>query len=239
MSTLADLRRRVRQKCQAENDLDWLDNEELDQYINDSRKELYGILVRYGLIRVEATQEIIANGAASYPVNNDYFATLDVWREHSQHYFRLNRFSHRRRPFAAPQAITGDATRYRIADTADCGKQIELLPRPGSGTYLHTYVPIPDLLVQTTDSVDDILGWDEYIVLDASIKVKDKENDDAGPLVIAKQAIRARIEAEKEAEEMSESWVVQPTRRFRRGRGDFGDPANYWWAVPGDTGDIW
>lgn len=237
MSTLAQLRERVRQRVQAEQDTDWLDNDELDQYINDSRKELYGVLVRYGLIRVEKSQEISANGAASYSVATDHFATLDIFREHAEHYRRLDRFPHRRRPFAAKNALTGDATRYRVADT-DCGKHIELIPRPGSGTYIHTYVPIPRLLVEVGDSVDDILGWDEYIVIDAAIKAKMKENDDVTDLLGAKIQIRARIEAEKEAEEMSESWVVQDApRRFSRGR-SFDDPADYRWGFPGSTGDF-
>lgn len=227
--TLAQLRERVRQRADIQNQTKRYPDTELTQLINDSYKELYGTLVRNLLIRPEATQTITTDGSASYALNSDHFATLGVFFDvNGDWYSLLARHSVKDRPFGITSTITGEATSYRIAEISGV-KRIEFFPVPSGRDYYITYVPFPDNLTADTDTVAVWLAWPEYVVLDASIKALRKENTDTRALEVDRERLLQRITDECAMTEMTESLKVTDTRRNQ-----VSDPADYRWYRPSD-----
>lgn len=233
MATLLEIRDRCYQRADRINETQRYPNSEVDQYINDSYKELWAILVRHSLIIPEAQDTITADGSSSYDAPSDWFATLTVWRqEGSDQYYRLKRHNGRNRPFGTASTTTGSAYSYRTINESTSGvlsKQIELYPLPQTGTYIHVYVPIPATLALDADSLDSVLGWDEYIVNDVAIKMLLRENSEVGQFMQIKSLVLQRIRDEAEMQEMTEAYNIEDTRtRFTP------DPGDYRWARDGD-----
>lgn len=225
--TLAQLRSRVRIRADIEGEEKRYPDTELDEYINASYKELYAKLVRKMLIRPEEIQTIVTTGAQVYSVNSNHFATLGVFYDiNGDWQSLLARHSAKLRPFGITSTVSGDATSYRIAEVAGV-KQIEFYPRPTNRTYYLQYVPLPGELVNDTDSVDEILAWTEYVVVDAAIKALRKENSDTDALQGDKLALDRRIEEEAELVEMAESYRITDVNRRT-----LDDPADYRWYRP-------
>lgn len=186
---------------------------ELDVYINDSRKELFSLLVRYGLVRPEATESITADGSSTYSVGAAWFATLAVFHDAypGKDPVRLDRHTFLDRPMGGASSAVGDARSYRIAEVSG-SKVIELYPRPVSGSYLHSYIPAPTLLVADDDELGGVLDYDEYIVIDVAIKCLRKEQSSTSALQGDKDRIMERIVDEAEAQDMGESHTVTDVR---------------------------
>jgi len=234
MATLLEIRNKVRQRADIQAETARYPDSELNQYINDSRNELFGILVKHSLIRDEATQTITSDGSATYNVDAAHYATLAVFKQENEYYRRLRRHTFRDRPFGASSTLDGEPNTYRIA-TVSGQKSIEFYPKPDSGdTYLLAYIPRPTDLSDDSDTLDDVLGWDEYVVVDAVIKCLRKEDTNTDELKMDKADLLARIEQEAEAQEMSEAYIIANVRTVE----DYLPPdtrAFFW----GYNGDIW
>lgn len=230
MTSLSELRNRVRIRADIEKQLTRYPDVELNQYINDSYKQLYGLLLRKMLIRPEKLQTIVTDGAPAYVVEDDHYATLAVFYSHdSDTYVRLRRHKATDRPFGVGSDTRGNSYTYRIAEVAGV-KEIEFYPTPTGETYYLSYVPLPGDFENDTDSISAFLGWDEYIVLDAAIKVLSKENTSNTELKKKLKVIQDRIEDEAEAIEMTEALSITDVRQERR----YSDPAEHRWYRPLD-----
>lgn len=75
------------------------------------------------------------------------------------------------------------------------GNKISFIPVPSSGQQIGLwYFPRLITLLQDTDVMDSISGWDEYVITDAAIKALQKEESDVSVLMAQKMALRQRIE---------------------------------------------
>ena len=235
MSTLSEIRDRCYQRANRVNATDRFPTTEVDQYINDSYKELWAILAKHSLIRVEAQMTITADGSGSYDLPSDFWSIVQVWRQDSNDFYApLKRHSVKDRRFGSASSVSGDAYSYRAINESSGGtltKKIELYPAPTTKTYYVVYIPVPATLVSDSDSFDEVLGWDEYIVNDVAIKMllRDRDYDSVRFLKNEKMEIMRRIRDEAEMQELSETSKIENTRR-RRPR----DPADVWWARDGD-----
>lgn len=203
--TLTELRTRVRQRSDNEHTGSaFVTDTEITQLLNTSYQELYGNLVRSGLHTSETTYSITATGAAAYDLPSDFYALIGVWYVDSGYRRRLGRHSVRHR---VGTTQTGVACTYRFK-----GGDLELAPRPTGGTYELVYIPQPALLSAGSDVVDGVLGWEEYLVVDAAIKVLQKEESDVRVLLGERERLLARIQDEAAAAEQLESWTVDNVR---------------------------
>lgn len=85
--------------------------------------------------------------------------------------------------------LTNGDVRYRIFDG-----NISLRPAPSGVTNCKLWwTPQTIAVSATTDSFDDVNGWSELIVLDASIAIKDKEESDTSVLQNDRQRMVQRI----------------------------------------------
>jgi len=227
--TLATMRTRVKQRCDQEySDSEFVTTAELDQLINTSYAELYGLLVRHSLHRTETVYSITATGAASYALPADIFAVLGVFRvDGTTTKAMMPRHDHRKRP---DTSVTGPAITYRVI-----GSSVEFIPVPTSGTYEIVYVPTPTTVVEDDDSLDGVLGWEEYVVVDCAIKILQKEESDTASLQRDRERLAARIVDEANHVEMTEGLVVANVRNTLTSytEGDYIGPRGYrgprWW----------
>ncbi len=206
MSSLLDVRTRIRQRSGHEHSQEFVTDAELNQLINLKYKELYGLLIRMGLARAETDFAIVADGSETYDLPEDFWAVFAVFRDDgvgARTY--LTRHDHR---YRSRSDNSGPASTYRIR-----GHTIEFNTRPDSGDYTVVYIPVPDVLTEDTDELDDVLGWDEYVVVTVSIVVAVKDKVDTTDLRIDLAELRQRIVDEAKAVELSENPTVQDVRR--------------------------
>jgi hypothetical protein len=199
---------------------DFVTDAELTGLINTAYKELYGLLVKASLHRAENTEVITATGAASYALPDDFFGLIGVYRTVGEDKFPLERFGDK----FQPGTRTGDACQYRIS-----GSELILYPRPSSGSYDVVYIPMPGDMASDGDTMDGVLGWEEFVVLDASICVLEKEESDTSKLEFKRDRILRRIADEAAMVEFTETPRILNTR-------DQGikDPASYFNYRSGD-----
>lgn len=81
--------------------------------------------------------------------------------------------------------------RYRVS-----GDYLWLSPRAAAGQTIQLwYVPVLTELSAEGDTFNSVSGWDEFVVIDAAIKAKDKEESDVTVLASRWQAVKKRIES--------------------------------------------
>lgn len=229
MPTLLQLRDRIKQRTDNEYTDGFVTDGEIDALINLHYKELYELLQLNGLHRVETEFAIAATGAVSYALPVDLFAVFAVFRVESDGTrCYLTRHGHR----TTPGPNKSDAYTYRVVG----GLRIEFNPTPATGNYVVTYIPIPPDLTDDTDTLDGVLGWEEFVVIAASLDIATKEAVDPGMVGLLAAQLgrqRARIvtaarnaevtETQRVADVRGISPVLDPDMRHR------GVYATRWW----------
>lgn len=211
-TTVASLITRIKQRTDNEHSgSEFVTDDELVGLINTSYARLVGLLATAGIHFDETEQTVCAYtlGAWTYTAfSADFFALIGVYRVDSAgRYHRLKR--HDSRDHVQPAAVrSGISTSYRVKN-----RTVELIPRPAQDTYVATY--IPKVVLSSGSSVVSVGGWDEYIVVDVSAKIRQKEQQlqDAALLKQDVARIEAEIREEAVAQEMNETVVVQTSRR--------------------------
>lgn len=198
MATLAELRQLVRQRADMENS-NFVSDAELNAYINSSYKELYDLLVAtfedyYTLDPVEFT---LSGSTHTYDLPANFYKLRGVDFKNSSSGSEWSTV----RPFVFTERnrvnntfygnlYSWDQRSYRIL-----GNKLVFYPQENAeGTYRIWYVPRTTELAGDTDELDGINGWEEYVVVDAAMKVLIKEESDIQPLVLQKEQMRKRIE---------------------------------------------
>ena len=209
-TTLLQLQTRVKQRTDNEHTSgEFVTSAELTQLINTSGQELHGLLVKCGIHQTEDVQTILANGMESYGLADDHFALLAAFRLDDTRRTPLERHDHKLRPDTTQ---TGLATSYRLMN-----ESIQFNPTPVSGTYELVYIPKFVELSALTDELEGVNGWEEYIVIDASIRVMTKEQLDTSDLKQERERIYKRIQDEAVARDMSGSASIRARPRNEHG----------------------
>lgn len=202
--TLAELRTQARQRSDMEQS-EFVTDSELNSYINASIAELHDLLIaayneEYYMDEVQFT----ATTSLTYDLPNgtNYSAApkfyklrgVDV-RRGNDDWATVKRFNFNRRnemQNSAAFAFFGNPyLEYRLV-----GSKIRFNRTPDSGLQFRLfYYPTAQVLVADTDTYDDINGYAEYVVVDAAIKMLNKEESDTQVLLAQKIALKERIEA--------------------------------------------
>jgi hypothetical protein len=228
----SSLRTRIRQRSDNEyTDGEFVTDAELLDLANQSRKQLFARLVKYGLHTVTESNTDIsptAGSALTYALPNDFYAVAGVFRQEDQAWIRLSRHDQRHYPRDEIESV---ASTYRIHGYME-DAVIELAPRVESGTYRIRYIPMPADLALDADTVDGIAGWEEWIVLDVAIKVLHKEQilDVADRLQGRLNALQMEIEAQAADRDLLEGFRVQSVRN---GRNNFNSLRDQYGFLPG------
>ncbi len=205
--TLSQLITEVRQRADMTNS-QFVTDAELTNYINNSYYELYDMLVSaYGedyfvapalTFQTNGTdyKYALPNGAnySSAPALYKFLGldlslgnTPDSWVT-----IRNFKFAERNR-YSVPnfQSFYGVTNlRYRLE-----GSDLVLTPTPQGGQTLRLwYIPQLIPLSAPSDVMTPISGWDEYVIVDAAMKAKDKQESDVTVLLNQKLMLKQRIE---------------------------------------------
>ena len=195
--TLSEIKERARRRADME-DNPFISEPELTQYVNDSIAELHDILVTtYGEdYYTEDYSFYTTSGTDRYALPDAFYklSGVDVQLNGSS-YTTLQKFNFRdRNRYENVGAWTlqgAGGIRYRIV-----GNELVFASTPTSALAVRVwYTPVATALVDDSDSFDGINGYEEYVVIDAAIKMLQKEESDISILYRQKQDMLKRIES--------------------------------------------
>jgi hypothetical protein len=218
---------------------------EWNSYINQSYFELYDLLVTlyedYYLAEPVIFQTDGTNAAYALPNGTNYdgakpfyklqgvdcglSTTNDAWVTLKKYDFiARNRYVF---PNLTSTFLGVFNMQYRVM-----GDKIRFIPLPSGAQYIRLwYIPRLTELLQDTDILDGISGWDEYVIVDAAIKALQKEESDVSVLLAQKMALKDRIESSAMNRDAGEPDTISNTRAWSsRWGGLGGDPSDGSWG---------
>ena len=204
---------------------------ELNNYLNDALVELHSLLAtvyRPGQWGTTKAGLVVLAGAASGLLGTftDFGRLLKVELLYNQQYVPLDP-SDRTVEITNTQSLTWTPYNVRYQLSVD-GANTALLftrPTPADITVYVTYLRAAPVL--SADGNSSWMDWDEYLILDAMIKAREKEEDNTSSLVAQKNALQARIRAQAEPLDMGRAATVQDVRSLEEYRGG-GEEASWW-----------
>ncbi len=194
--TLDELRIRCRNRADMTNS-EFIDDSELDDYINNSLGELYDVLVNVYADEnfLDAYEFSTSPGIDRYDLPGDFYKSYGIDLEVGGVGYSLTQFVHADRLLyknSPDQIIDGvPRYRYRLRDG-----HLNIYPAPDVA-YPCTLWYIRQLprLVDTGDTVtlSIVESWLEYVEVDVAIKMLVKEESDATELLANKNLLMQRI----------------------------------------------
>ncbi len=238
-TTVGNIRLECQQRINKENS-QFYTTQEWNSMISQSYKELWDILAqKFGDDYFVATPYTYFTGLNTqfYPLPADFKALLGVDGSLNVNdpnaWFTIKQFEFAQRNlYNYPNVYTfygATNLRYRLN-----GTNLMLVPTQQGGITVRIwYVPRPNQLINDTDTVDAIAGWEEYIVADVAIKALAKEETDVSIFAAQKMALLKRIEEAAENRNIGEPQRVTDIRRVNSAWGtgfgaDFGFGGDCW-----------
>lgn len=210
--TLADLRTRARELADQEGDTaQFIDDTELNAYINASLGLWHTMVAQADPERFGAEDTITATGATSYALPADYLATLSVEYKYSNEWYIPLERSSIKETHIYKETTSDRAQAYRF-----WAGNLVLMPAPSSGTYRHRYVTHAGVLSADGDTVDGVNGWESWIYYDVAIKCMMKEESDASYLIAERNHIQHKIEKAAADRDYANPGRVVDVRQDRR-----------------------
>lgn len=208
--TLAELRTQSRQRADQENS-EFVSDSELTSYINSSVAELHDLLVQsYGSdYFLELNEFSTVANQQDYDLAADFYKLRGVDAKlNGSDFFTLKRFNfNERNRFEGfgIWSLTGIAhVRYRLM-----GNKLRLSPMPDTNVDIKVwYIPVATKLVADGDTLDDLNQFAEYVIVDATIKMLQKEESDVTVLFAQKAELKRRIETAAQNRDAGESESV-------------------------------
>lgn len=193
--TLAQLRVQSRDRADMTNSL-FISDSELNNYINASIAELHDLLIgaySSDYYLMSDSFSTVAN-VDTYALPTDFYKLRGVdIAQNSDNWESLRPFNFNERNSLndiPSYTISGNYFRYRLA-----GDNIVFNPMPvGIYNIRLWYTPVATKLVADNDILKDLNQYSEYVIVDAAIKMMQKEESDVSVLMAQKGDIRKRIE---------------------------------------------
>ena len=205
--TLADLKQHSRERADMVNN-DFISDSELTSYINHSIAELHDMMVQsYGsdytinqALYTLVTGNDPDNDGSSVLIStlipaNDFYKLVGIDAKiNSQDWSTLRPYSFNERNrfqrFGVWDRLGITSLRYRMI-----GNTMRFVPSQTGNIPLRIwYIPVAPILSADTDTLDDLNQYSEYVIVDAAIKMLQKEESDPSVLMAQKQALKRRIE---------------------------------------------
>lgn len=195
---LSELMTRARQLADMENS-PLISDSELIYHINAAYQELYDIVVdtfEDYFIQAPVVFTLQSSDNGVYALPSDFYKLRGLDYLIGSDYvdlFRLDWVNRNRRNRSLRMTWIGFVSlKYIIM-----GTNLRIEPADSApGQYQLWYIPTLTKLVNTTDTVNDMIaraGWEEYIVIDAARRMRIKEESSIADLNQAKDAMNKRI----------------------------------------------
>ena len=208
--TLSEIKDQARQRADMVNSK-FFTEAELNNYVNQSVKELYDRLINAGEFYYMQDYTVpVLVGSDTYSLPPYFYKLLgvDLVLDSNGNAVTLRPFQFEQRNaylFTPTWNIVGlSYLRYMVQ-----GDTIKFVPKPSSPQNIRIwYAPMTPKLVDTPDpyvapaageaySFQGINGWEEYVIVDMCIKMLMKEESDPSAFMAQKQAMIQRIEEMK------------------------------------------
>lgn len=196
MATLLDLKTRVRQRADKVNST-YISDSELTNYINGSYAELYDLVVdsyEDYFIAGPTSFSLSSSDNGVYALPSSFYKLKGVDYSYGGTWVTVSPYTwaDRNRHNQVSNPLVGPHRSYRLV-----GSNLRIEPDDGAtGDYRVWYVPSYTALSSDADVLDTIItrnNWEEYIVIDAAIKILAKEESNTAHLVYEKREMRQRI----------------------------------------------
>lgn len=235
-TTLSNMRLEAQQRCNKENSL-FYTTQEWNSMISQSWKEFYDIILqKFGddyYIAPPYTYTTTGTVDPTYqaqvfPLPDDFYKLMRcevaLNPADPNSWITLRQFQAiQANLYNYPNVYTFYGItnlRYRL-----WGNNLQIVPIASAGQTLRIwYSPKPNQLVNDTDIVECISGFEEYIVVDACIKalVKEESFEQAQAFMLQKAALLKRIEEAAENRNVGEPQTVSDSRIRNFAWGDYG-----------------
>lgn len=191
--TLLTLRTAARERADAVNST-FVSDTELTRYINASAQELYDLLVESNKDYATTLLSFsVSSPSTSYALPSDFYKLrgLDVSLNGSWvQVYPYDQMERGRYQDLALNRVFANVYYHLFNNT------LEFLPQAyAPGSYQLRYVPFMTVMSGDSDTFNGYNGFEEYIIVDAAIKMKDKEETDTKVLEKQKADLRLRIQA--------------------------------------------
>lgn len=230
ITTVGNLILECRQRTNKENSTFYTDQEMISM-VSQSYKGLYDkITTAYGddyFVQTPYTYTTNQN-AQLYPLPADFYKLLLVEVALNpidpNSYVTIREFNFRQKNlYNYPNQYTMYGItniRYRLN-----GSNLMIVPQTQGGQTLRIwYVPRPNQLINQTDIVDGVSGWEEYIVAEVCIKMLSKEESDVSIYVGQLQMMDKRLDEMAKNRNLGEAQTVTDSKsiNFSWGSSDDG-----------------
>lgn len=193
--TLLELKTQARQRADMESS-EFVSDSELLNYINSSIAELHDILIQaYGSdYYILSDTFTTTSGEGSYDLPDDFYKLVGVdVKLNGQDYANIKKFNFNERNRFSDITVWNLAgvpsIRYRLV-----GDQLLFSPIPDTNTLVKLwYIPLSVKLTADDDELNDLNQFSEYVIVDAAIKMLQKEESDVQVLMAQKGALIKRI----------------------------------------------
>lgn len=193
--TLAQLKSQSRDRADMTNS-QFVSDSELVNYINGSIAELHDLLIAAydnDYFITEYTFNTVS-GTDSYALPADFYKLRGIDSKiGTDQWFTLQPFNFNERNSKndlVAYLAYGNNFRYRIM-----GSEVVFSPVPqGIYSIKLWYIPVATKLTSDSDTLNDLNQFSEYVIVDAAIKMANKEEADVSVLAAQKAELKRRIE---------------------------------------------
>jgi hypothetical protein len=243
-TTVANMRLECQQRTDRVNS-DNISNQEWNSMINQSWKEFYDIIIqKFGddyyialpVSYVTTGQVDPITQAQTFPLPVDFYKLMRcevaLNANDPNSWITLRQFQAiQANLWNYPNVYTFYGItnlRYRL-----WGTNLQIVPIASAGQTIRIwYSPRPNQLINDTDVIDAISGYEEYIVVDTCIKALAKTEEDAQMFLLQKAALLKRIEEAAENRNVGEPQQVSDSRTrnfaWTDSSGEFGSGSGMW-----------
>lgn len=223
--SLGQIRAMAKQRADMENS-GFVTTSEWNTYINQSYFELYDLLVTvYEDYFLTGPTPLVTTGDNTIALPNDFYKLMGVdgSPNSTNAFVTLKKFDFiARNRYIYPQQVNTLLgvfnPQYRVM-----GNNLMLIPTPPAGQTIRIwYIPRVTQLLQDTDTLDGVSGWNEYVIVDAAIKAMQKEESDVSVLMAQKQMLKQRIEESATNRDAGQPDTISDTRSRADRWGGFG-----------------
>ncbi len=205
--TVAEIESRARNISDM-TDTDFVTSAEAITYIDSEYTDLYDLLTeKFESYNVSTTPHSITlvTGTTLYDLPTDFYKAAGVEKSLGGGKYRsLLPFN-----FQERNDLQSRDERYALVGDKMMFKDSNL-----TGTVRLWYIPVPDKLTLTTDIVEGVSGWEEYIVLGVAIRMLDKQEGDSRAFVRRRKEIKERIENAAQNRNVGAPHTVTDTRPY-------------------------
>ncbi len=227
--SLLQLRTRARQESDQVASL-FCTDAEVNQYIRDAYQDLYGRIVQ-----AFGNDYFVQTPAAGYTFTTDGINQLFGLPTTAGEQLVL-------KLLGVEVAVSGGSAQYvslkpfAFADRNSTAFPNSQTPQAGQ-TVRILYIPRPTLPSADVDTIDGVNGWEEFVIIDAALKMVAKEEGDVSVLMARRRAMEERLDSEIENRNASEfgGKILDVSRRPYTGM-RYRLNGNSLWLVGGATG---